>query len=351
MSVAQQQHPRGRLGQRPQSQGDYQVSEMPENPGYAAVEASVFAGYALSPTIHALALPRLRLRVVEVGAGEPTVFLHGFSHCTAHWAPLVSRLSGIRSLMLDAPGHAATDAVNFNGVDLRAWYKEMLAGSLDALGLEQVHLIGHSQGAMQALWLALDAPSRVRSVVAIGTPAVAFGARLDGLRLLARPGIGPLLFWLPQPPSAYRNILAGTMGPAAVRAYPDLVRATYRATHRPGIQRRSPAISGRCSAGRTPRRAGTRSRMPSCDASPSRRSYFGARMTHISSRSRRRKPGRRCCHIAASSSSPAVTSPGLTISTPAPVSSLPSRRAMRASGQGCESARCRRSAPARACRP
>jgi pimeloyl-ACP methyl ester carboxylesterase len=210
---------------------------MPTHPGYIAAEARVFAGYALSPTVRMLALPRLRLRVVEVGVGEPVVYLHGFSHCTAHWAPLVSRLSGMRSLMLDAPGHGAADAVTFRGVDLRAWYKEMLTGCLDALGLEQVHLVGHSQGAMQALWLALDAPSRVRSVVAIGTPAVAFGARLDAMRFLARPAIGPLLFWLPLPPPAYRNILAGTMGPAAVRAYPDLVRATYLATHRAGYSK------------------------------------------------------------------------------------------------------------------
>ena len=85
---------------------------MPTNPGYVEAEARVFGGYALSRAVHALSLaqPRLRLRAVEVGAGEPTVFLHGFSHCTAHWAPLVSRLSGMRSLMLDAPGHATADA-------------------------------------------------------------------------------------------------------------------------------------------------------------------------------------------------------------------------------------------------
>jgi pimeloyl-ACP methyl ester carboxylesterase len=216
--------------------GERKVGGMPVNPSYVEAEARVFGGYALSPAARPLSLerPRLRLRVVEVGAGEPAVFLHGFGHCNAHWAPLVSRLSGVHSLMLDAPGHAAADAVDFRGVDLRAWYNKMLTGCLDSLGLEEVHLIGHSQGAMQALWLALDAPSRVRSVVAIGTPAVAFGARLDALRLLARPAIGPLLLSLPQPPSAYRNILAGTMGPAAVRAYPELVHATYLATHRAG---------------------------------------------------------------------------------------------------------------------
>jgi pimeloyl-ACP methyl ester carboxylesterase len=85
------------------------------------------------------------------------------------------------------------------------------------------------------LRLALDAPERVRSVVAIGTPAVAFGARLDSLRLLAHRGVGRLLLSLPLPTPLYRRILAGTMGPAALRAYPELVRATYRATHRSGF--------------------------------------------------------------------------------------------------------------------
>jgi pimeloyl-ACP methyl ester carboxylesterase len=210
---------------------------MPTNPGYMAAEARIFGGFALSPVVHTLALarPHLQMRVVEVGAGEPVVFLHGFSLCAAQWAPLVGRLAGKRSLMLDAPGHGAADAVDFRGVDLRAWYKEMLTGSLDALGLEQVHLIGHSQGAMQALWLALDAPDRVRSVVSIGFPAVAFGATPDALRFLARPGVGSLMLSLPLPPPVYRNLIAGNMGPTAVRAYPDLVRAAYLATHRAGF--------------------------------------------------------------------------------------------------------------------
>src|SRR5215212_5798960 len=128
---------------------------MPTNPDYVGAETRVFGGYALSSAVHALSLarPRLRLRVVEVGTGEPVVFLHGFSHCTAHWAPLVSRLSGVRSFMLDLPGHGASDAVDYRSVGLRKWFKEMLTGCLDRLGLEHVRLIGHSQGAMHALWL------------------------------------------------------------------------------------------------------------------------------------------------------------------------------------------------------
>ncbi|HET7077431.1 MAG TPA: alpha/beta hydrolase [Chloroflexia bacterium] len=222
-----------------ESVSELQVSGMPTNSGYVEAEARVFGGYALVPAAQVLSLarPRLRLRAVEVGTGEPVLFLHGWGLCTAHWAPLVSRLAGVHSLMLDAPGHGVADAVDFRGVDLRAWYKEMLTGCLDALGLAQVRLIGHSQGAMQALWLALDAPTRVRSVIAIGTPAVAFGAPVAALRVLARPGLGRVLLSLPVPPPAYRNLLAGNMGPAAVRAYPELVRATYLATHRSGFAR------------------------------------------------------------------------------------------------------------------
>src|SRR5215212_9102964 len=209
---------------------------MPQNPSYLDAEARVFRSFGLSPTVRPLALrqPRVRLRVAEVGGGEPLLFLHGFSLCVANWAPLVQRLPEARSIMLDLPGHGTADAVDFRGVDLRGWFEAMLKGCLDELGLDAAHVVGHSQGAMFALWLALDAPERVRSVTAIGVPAVAFGSRIEALRFLARPGLGPLMLWMPMPQPAYRRILAGTMGQDAVRAYPDLVRATYRATHRSG---------------------------------------------------------------------------------------------------------------------
>src|SRR5215217_9641242 len=209
---------------------------MPQNSAYLDAKTRVFRSFGLSPTVQPLALrqPRVRLRVAEVGGGEPVLFLHGFSLCVANWAPLVQRLPDARSIMLDLPGHGTSDAVDFRGVDLRAWFGAMLSGCLDELGIESAHVVGHSQGAMFALWLALGAAERVRSVVAIGVPAVAFGARIETLRFLARPGLGPLLLWMPQPQPSYRRILAGTMGQDAVKDYPDLVRATYLATHRSG---------------------------------------------------------------------------------------------------------------------
>ena len=80
---------------------------MPQNSAYLDAELRVFRHFGLTPTVRPLALTQLplRLRVAEVGCGEPVLLLHGGDLCTAHWAPLVAQLPGVRSLMLDAPGH------------------------------------------------------------------------------------------------------------------------------------------------------------------------------------------------------------------------------------------------------
>jgi pimeloyl-[acyl-carrier protein] methyl ester esterase len=205
------------------------------NTSFLNAEADVFATYSLKPKVRQLQLqkPRISLRVTEVGDGEPTLFLHGFSLCSAHWAPLLAQLPSLRSIAIDMPGHGVSDGVDFRGVDLRRWFKEMLIGILDELGLDSIHVVGHSQGAFIGLGLALDAPERVRSLVAIGTPAVALGARLDSLRMFARPWIGPLLQSMPKPAGAYRGILVRTIGLNAVESAPEeLIRATYLGTQR-----------------------------------------------------------------------------------------------------------------------
>lgn len=208
------------------------------SPQFLEAEAKVFGRWSLTPRFRNVQLqtPPIALRVVEIGEGEPTLFLHGFSLCSAHWAPLIAKLPSRRCTAIDMPGHGGSEGVDFTGVDLRRWFKEMLTSCLDALGIESVHLVGHSQGAMIGMWLALDAPARVRSLVAIGTPAVALGNQVDGLRFLARPGIGRLLLGMPKPAGSYRNILINTIGRDAVAAAPeDLIRATYLGTQRPGF--------------------------------------------------------------------------------------------------------------------
>jgi pimeloyl-ACP methyl ester carboxylesterase len=208
------------------------------NREYSNAEARLFGKWSLTPRVYSqrLRAPEIELRVVDVGDGEPTLFLHGFSLCPAHFAPLIARLPSRRCIAIDMPGHGGSQSVDYTGVDLRSWFKQMLASCLDELGIESVHIVGHSQGAMFGMWLAIDAPERIRSLVAIGTPAVALGNQIDGLRLLARPRIGQLLLGMPKPHRMYRSVLVSTIGPNAVAAAPeDLIRATYLGTQRSGF--------------------------------------------------------------------------------------------------------------------
>jgi pimeloyl-ACP methyl ester carboxylesterase len=90
---------------------------------------------------------------------------------------------------------------------------------------------------MIGMWLALDAPERVKSLVAIGTPAVAFGAHLGQLRMLALPGIGPVLMSMPAriPESLFGRMMAVNMGRHAVDTAPELVHAAQLAQRRAGF--------------------------------------------------------------------------------------------------------------------
>jgi len=198
---------------------------------FLEAEKQVFAGYLLTSKTRRIRLkqPALTLRAIELGSGEPALFLHGMGGSGVHWASLMSRLPSMRKIAIDLPGHGASDGVDCRGVDLRSWAKDLLTGCLDELALDSTHIIGHSMGAMFGMWLALDAPERVRSLVAIGTPAVAFGGRMPGfIRMAALPGIGPLMLSMPTPLFMYRRMMASFLGRHAVDAAPEaLIRASY----------------------------------------------------------------------------------------------------------------------------
>ncbi len=199
---------------------------------FLEAEKQVFDGYSLKPKSFRIRLqkPALTLRVLELGSGEPVLFLHGMGTSAVHLASLMSRLPSLHKIAIDMPGHGASDDVDYRGLDLRNWYRDLLTGCLGELGLESAHIVGHSMSAMFGMWLALDAPERVRSVVAIGTPAAAFGAGRTPafIKIASRPGIGPLVLSMPIPPFMYRRMMATMLGRHAVDTAPKaLIRASY----------------------------------------------------------------------------------------------------------------------------
>ena len=113
--------------------------------------------------------------------GLPLVFIHGAGGSHQLWLYQVRGLPQATSYALDLPGHGQSTGP---GRDSITAYTDWLIAFLDAAGLEQAALVGHSMGGAIALDAVLRYPERVAGLGLVST-----GARLrvastvlDGLR-------------------------------------------------------------------------------------------------------------------------------------------------------------------------
>jgi pimeloyl-ACP methyl ester carboxylesterase len=178
----------------------------------------------------------LRVRVLSHGSGAPLLLLHGVSFTAATWAPLFAELRGFRLLAVDLPGHGLSDPVRYRRGRVREHTHRLIDDIVDALGLDDVPVVGHSLGGMFALWHAAAGSERISAVTAVGAPAVALpGVRVRmPLSLLTVRGLGVAVLRSPSARPAYRRLLAPGLGSAEVRAAPDaLIDAVRLAARRP----------------------------------------------------------------------------------------------------------------------
>ena len=183
-----------------------------------------------------LAQTGLRVRVLSHGRGPAVVLLHGVSESAAIWAPLFPELRGFRLLAVDLPGHGLSDPVAFRRGQVREHARALIEDILDALGLDEVPVIGHSLGGMFALWHVATGPGRISEVIAIGEPAVALpGVRVRmPLSLLTVRGLGAAVLRSPSPRRVYRRLLAQGYGSTDIAAAPDsLIEALRLSARRP----------------------------------------------------------------------------------------------------------------------
>ena len=104
-------------------------------------------------------------------AARPTVmFVHGAAHDHGVFA-LQSRYfawHGMNAVAVDLPAHGRSDAPALASVEAIA---DWLHAACDALGVERVHLVGHSLGALAALECASRNPRRVARLALLGASA------------------------------------------------------------------------------------------------------------------------------------------------------------------------------------
>ena len=183
-----------------------------------------------------LAQTGLRVRVLSHGRGPAVVLLHGVSESAAIWSPLFTKLGHFRLLAVDLPGHGLSDPAVFRRGQVREHARRLIDDILDALGLDEVPVIGHSLGGMFALWHVAAGSERISEVVAIGEPGVALpGVRVRmPLSILTVRGLGVAVLRSPSPRRFYRRLLARGLGPAEIAAAPDpLIEVLRLSARRP----------------------------------------------------------------------------------------------------------------------
>ena len=161
---------------------------------YRDAERALWMRYGLAPAERFVELrdPRVRLRVLDIGFGEPVLFVHGLLGPDA-FAPLVRELRNFRCLVLDRPGWGLSTRVEYAKSRHRSFIADVLAGVLAGLDLEPVHVVGASGGTLWALRLAQAYPERVGRVVLIGAGPLLDELRVPTwLRLMASP-LGALM--------------------------------------------------------------------------------------------------------------------------------------------------------------
>ena len=105
----------------------------------------------------------------EFDSGLPTVmFVHGSGLDHRSWA-LQTRwfaYNGYSVLAPDLPGHSLSTGEALTSIeDMGAW----LGDFIRAAGVDKVHAIGHSQGFLDVLELARQAPELLKSITGVGT--------------------------------------------------------------------------------------------------------------------------------------------------------------------------------------
>lgn len=105
-------------------------------------------------------------RVEGNGSGTPLLLLHGGPGATSHYLRPLGRLSDERPVVYyDQLGSGYSERPTADSLWRVDRFVEELRRVRNALGLEEVHLLGHSWGAMLAIEYLLTDPPGVRSVV------------------------------------------------------------------------------------------------------------------------------------------------------------------------------------------
>lgn len=164
----------------------------------------------------------------DLGEGFPLMMIHGSGPGVTAWANwrlvMPSLALSRRVIAPDMLGFGYSERPANIHYERDLWVQHAL-GVLDALGLEQVDLLGNSFGGGIALALALAHPQRVRRLILMGSTGVSFPLT---------PGLDAVWGYTPSFETMRR--LMDTFAYDRSRVTDELAELRYQASIRPGFQ-------------------------------------------------------------------------------------------------------------------
>ena len=145
------------------------------------------------------------------------LFVHGSGLDHRSWA-LQTRwfaYNGYSVLAPDLPGHSLSAGAPLETIEaMGAW----LADFIRAVGIDKVHAVGHSQGFLDVLELAFQAPELLKSITGIGTAGAipVNPALIDAAKTNAGDAAEMLLLWGFGPDAQYGISAVPGMQPIAI---------------------------------------------------------------------------------------------------------------------------------------
>lgn len=165
-------------------------------------EQALFAHYGIQAKEHYVVLPeqQIKVRVLEIGEGEPLVIVPGNTGDVFVLASLIAELKGRRIFAINRPGGGLSEGMDHTQVNIREFAHQSLNTVLETLGLKDVDVVAHSMGAHWSTLLALEHPDKVRRLALLGNPGNIMGGKPPlAIRIIGTPPFTKLAMYFMVP--------------------------------------------------------------------------------------------------------------------------------------------------------
>jgi pimeloyl-ACP methyl ester carboxylesterase len=137
---------------------------------------------------HVAAADGVKLYYEEVGTGTPIVFVHEYAGDYRTWEPQLRYFGRAhRCVTYSQRGYPPSDIPRDPTRYSQDIARDDVVALMDALGIQQAHIVGHSMGAYTALHIGMRYPQRCLSITAAGCGwgSSPDAAQREGMKVLA----------------------------------------------------------------------------------------------------------------------------------------------------------------------